>query len=131
MIVVDTSVLIDFFRGKKTKATRHLQTLEQQTTPFWIPSICCQELLQGVKDDREWEFLHAYLYGQNKLDPTTPWQTHREAAHIYYACRKRGITVGTIDCYVAELVIENDGTLLHQDKHFRHIQHVRPLKMFD
>lgn len=36
--------------------------------------------------------------------------------------------VCSIDCYIAQLVLEQDGTLLHKDGDFKSIQKVRPLK---
>ena len=57
MIAVDTSVLVDLFRGRSTPAVERLKQLEKDQTPFSIPAICCQELLQGARDKREWNLL--------------------------------------------------------------------------
>ncbi len=129
MIVVDTSVLIGFFRGDGSSSSGRLRALEEDGTPFSIPAICCQELLQGAKDKREWRLLDSYLQTQAILSATDPWATHVEAARIFFDCRRKGITIrGTIDCLIAQLALENDGVLLHADADFERIKAVRPLR---
>lgn len=129
MIVVDTSVLINFFRGAETSGSRWLAELDQDDIPFVIPGVCCQELLQGSKDAREWSLLSAYLGSQRILHPRDPWQTHIEAARIYFELRRRGVTVrSTVDCWIAQSVLEIDGTLLHEDGDFDHVRQIRELR---
>ena len=56
-------------------------------------------------------------------------QAHRQAARIYFECRRRGVTVrSTIDCLIAQLVIDHAGILLHEDDDFERIREVRPLR---
>ena len=69
MIVVDTSVLVNFFRGAETPGAQWLAELDQQDIPFAVPGVCCQELLQGAKDVREWGLLSEYLGSQRILHP--------------------------------------------------------------
>ena len=53
---------------------------------------------------------------------------HFAAARIYFDCRRKGITVrSTIDCFIAALVLEVDGVLLHDDDDFDRIREVRKL----
>lgn len=129
MILLDTSVLVDYFRGLDTTATARLERLEVEGTPFAIPGICCQELLQGAKDEAEWTELSEYLESQRIAHPRDPWDTHRQAARIYFDLRRQGITVrSTIDCWIAQLALEADAPLLHDDEDYERIQRVRPLK---
>jgi len=128
VIVVDTSVLIDMFRGKDTAAVEHLVRLERESTPFHIPALCCQELLQGAKNEREWKLLLEYLSSQQVLLPADPWHTHVEAARIFFDCRRKGLTVrSAVDCFIAQLALENEAILLHDDEDFTRICRVRPL----
>ncbi len=128
MIVVDTSVLVDFFRGRETRATRRLEELERSDVPFSIPTVCCQELLQGARDEAEWSTLHDYLGTQRLLSPSDPWRTHVEAARIYFEGRRRGLTIrSTVDCFIAALTLEMAGTLLHDDIDFERIKAIRDL----
>ena len=88
-----------------------------------------QEVLQGAKDEREWTLLSEYLESQDLLVPSDAVSTHREAARIYYDCRRKGLTIrSSADCSIAQLVMEHDGVLLHDDDDFDRIQKVRPLK---
>jgi predicted nucleic acid-binding protein len=130
MIVVDSSVLIDFFRGKRSAATKRFRALEGEGVPFALPAICAQEVLQGAKDEKEWRLLAEYLGTQRLLFPRDPWDLHLQAARMYFDCRRKGLTVrSSIDCIIAQLVLEEDGVLLHDDEDFDRIQKVRPLKM--
>jgi predicted nucleic acid-binding protein len=129
VIVVDTSILVDFFRERPTGGAAALDRLESDAIPFSIPVVCCQELLAGARNTQEWDLLSAYLETQNLLWPTDPWRTHSEAARIMFDCRARGITLrSSVDCLIAQLTLENDGALLHSDKDFDRIAKVRPLR---
>lgn len=128
MILVDTSVLVDFFRGRDTPAVERLARLDAGDGSFSIPGVCCQELLQGAKDEAEWKLLARYLGTQRILHSEDPWRTHVEAARIYFDLRRRGLTVrSTVDCWIAQLALEVDGTLLHDDDDFDAIGRVREL----
>jgi predicted nucleic acid-binding protein len=130
VIVVDTSVLIDFLRGRRTPQADRFRQLERERTPFALPAICCQEILQGARDVREWNLLVEYLEGQAIVDPSDIWATHVASARIFFDCRRRGLTIRSpIDCLVAQLVLEEDGVLLHNDEDFERIAKVRPLKL--
>ena len=132
MIIVDTSVLIPFFRGDEAKPAARMREIEEQLVPFSIPSICCQELLQGARDLREWKLLARYLETQDLLPVRDPWDTHSAAARIYFDCRRRGISISSsIDCLSAPRVLENAGILLHDDADFERIKAVRPLQTLE
>jgi len=129
MIVVDTSVLVDLFKGVSNPASDRLRRVEEDGAPFAIPAVCCQELLQGARDEREWTLLASYLETQTLLSPSDPWAIHAAAARIFFDCRRQGITVrSTVDCLIAQLVLEADGELLHNDEDFDRIASVRPLR---
>ena len=129
MILVDTSVLIDFFRGYATPAVEKLAELDRSDAPFAIPAFCCQELLQGAKDENEWTLLTEYLGTQRIHHTDDPWRTHVGAARIFFDLRRRGITLrSTVDCWVAQLALEAEATLLHDDEDYDHVGSVRPLQ---
>ena len=128
MIAVDSSVLINFFRNKKTAAVRFLVRCEQSQTPYRIPLLCCQEVLQGAQNQKEWNLLRSYLSTQHHLHIENGWKTHEAAAQIYFDCRRRGITVrSTIDCLIAQMVLDAGDAVLHDDSDFDRIAKVRPL----
>ncbi len=103
--------------------------MEEENVPFLLPVVCCQELLQGAKDAKEWRLLLSYLGTQRILTAQSAWASHVEAARIFFDCRRRGITLrSTLDCLIAQLVLEVDGILLHRDEDFEEIRKVRPLR---
>jgi len=129
LIVVDTSALISFLRGRQTEAALRLRYLERTGESYALPVVCCQEVLQGARDEREWRLLDAYLWSQQLLAPDDPRSTHAAAARIYYDCRRRGVTVrSSVDCLIAQLVLDHSAVLLHEDTDFERIREVRPLR---
>ena len=123
---------MDFFRGADTNARRFVRDLEQRAVPFGIPLVCCQELLQGARDRREWKALHDVLCTQRLLAPRDGWAVHVAAARIYFDARRRGITLrSTVDCFIAALAIEHDGLLAHADGDYERMARVCDLETID
>lgn len=69
MILVDTSVLIDFFKGIKNVATNRFRTVLEQNIRFGISSFIYQEVLQGAKSEKEYKRLKRYLSTQRFYHP--------------------------------------------------------------
>ena len=131
MILVDTSVLIDFFKGFKTEGSRKFQTVLERGMPFGITSFIFQEVLQGTASEKEFSLLSKYLSTQRFYHLKDPVDSFANAARLYRECRKKGITLrSTIDCLIAETVLEHDLILLHHDTDFVAMAKVVPLKFF-
>ena len=127
MVILDSSVLINLFKGKITPAVSKLITLEQGEEELGIPAVCLQEVLQGARDRKEWSQLFEYLSSQTILLPMDGTATHVDAARIYFDARKKGFTPrSSVDCLIAQLAIERKRPLLHDDKDFQIIRKVRP-----
>ena len=132
MILVDTSVLIDFFKGIKNPAEVKFKSILEQDIPFGITSLIYQEVLQGAKSEKEYAGLKKYLSSQRFFHPKDPIETSAKAAGIYFRCRKKGITVrSTVDCMIAQIAIESELLLLHNDRDFEAMAAVAALKFFD
>jgi len=58
---VDTSVFINYFKGRDTKGSLYLDKLIQNEEPFCLNEFIYQEILQGSKDEKEFLTLKAYL----------------------------------------------------------------------
>jgi predicted nucleic acid-binding protein len=130
LIVVDSSVLIGFFRGHQSSPISRFRSIEQEEIPFLLPAMCYQEVIQGARNEKEWRLLEDYLGSQDLLVSQDPVSTHLAAARIYFDCRRKGLTIrSSMDCFIAQLVLEEDGTLLHDDDDFESIAQVRPLKL--
>jgi hypothetical protein len=131
MILVDTSVLIDFFKGSKNQATSKFKLILEQGLNFGISSQIFQEVLQGAKSENEYEMLRRYLETQRFFQPKDPIGSFAEAAGIFFRCRKRGLTIrSTIDCLIAQIALEHDLLLLHSDQDFHLMANVIPLKIY-
>ena len=131
MILVDTSVLIDLFKGDKNKAVDSFRVVIEQQIPFGITSVIYQEVLQGANTKKEYALLKEYLQCQRFFHPKDSVNTYAHAAQIYFTCRKKGITVrSTIDCLIACIAMESDCFLLQNDKDFVHMASVVDLKLY-
>jgi predicted nucleic acid-binding protein len=132
MILVDTSVLIHFFKGIDNKSNRKFRIVLQRGMPFGINSLIFQEVLQGAGSEKEYLTLKKYLETQRFYHLKDPIGSFAEAAKIYLDCRKKGITIrSTIDCLIAQTALENDLLLLHEDSDFDLMAKVIPLKFFN
>jgi len=132
MVLVDTSVLIDYLKGANNAATRKFQFVLDNGIPFGINSFIYQELLQGVKTEKDFRKLKQYLDTQTFYNLKDARESFAHAARIYFMCRKKGITVSsTIDCLIVQTVLEHDLYLLHNDKDFERIRKVVRFKVFD
>lgn len=130
MILVDTSVWIDFLRGRDTLYRRTLHDLIENDEDLCITGIILTEILQGIKDDTTCEEIKEYLFEFPLYDPTGIG-TYIEAANLYRKCAKKGKTVRkTIDCIIAAIAVENKLILLHNDMDFDHIAECAGLKTF-
>ncbi|HKV08690.1 MAG TPA: PIN domain nuclease [Thermoanaerobaculia bacterium] len=127
MILVDTSVWIDYLKGKTTEAATEFLRLLDAGQPFGITSVIYQELLQGADSDTSFARLDKYLRTQRFFHLLDPLTSYREAARLYYRCRRVGITLrSTIDCLIAQTAIEHSLVLLHNDRDFDAIAKVAP-----
>lgn len=132
MILVDTSVLIRFFKGAQSEKSRKFSIILQRRMPFGINSLIFQEVLQGAGSEKEYLTLKKYLETQRFYHLRDPIASFAEAAKIYLDCRKKGITIrSTIDCLIAQTALENSLLLLHEDSDFDLMAKVIPLKFFD
>ena len=125
MILVDTSVWVEVLRDKTGRIVKVFR--ERAGDEIIAFSRFTQlELLQGAKNEQEWQRLDTYLSTQYYLEATE--NTWRDAARIYFELRKNGITINSpIDCCIAQLAIETQVLLLHRDKDFERIARIRPL----
>lgn len=126
MILVDSSVWIDVFRdGSGTRGAR-LKTFVDKRD-IVLSRLTEMELLQGARDESEWDILSRYLEGQEYLEPGP--STWRDAARIYFDLRRQGITIrSAIDCCLAQSAIEHKALLVHRDRDFDKIASIRPLQ---
>ena len=130
MILVDTSVWVDFLRGGKSVHREALHNLIEDGEDICITEIIFTEILQGIKSDKDFGVMRDYLLEFPIYAPKGV-MIYLNAARIYRDCRKRGKTVRkTVDCIIAAIAIENGLTLLHKDRDFDAIASCVSLKVF-
>jgi predicted nucleic acid-binding protein len=129
-ILVDTSVWIDFFNGVSSAPRVSLRKLLQAEEEVCISGYILTEILQGFKEDRDFEAARTHLLHLPMLEIPIP-ESYINAAQLYRRCRKQGITIRkTADCLIAQTAIENGVALLHNDREFDRIASVCRLQIF-
>ena len=118
MILVDSSVWIDFFSSSPGRAGHELRRMIQQSEPFALTGVVVAEVTQGLirNADRIERFL-----GQWELLEPKGSQTYRTAAAIYRAARGKGMSLTTIDTLIAAIALEYDATVFTLDHDFSRI----------
>lgn len=123
MILVDTSVWIDFFKGTETLYRTVLHRLIEENE-VCLADIILAEILQGIKSDKDFKIAKTHLlefpiYSLKNVD------SYVQAAQIHRTCRKEGLTIRKlVDCLIAQAAIENDLVLFHNDRDFDVISQV-------
>jgi predicted nucleic acid-binding protein len=117
MVVVDTSVWIDYFKGI---AAPHTEMLDYELghDRVIIGDIIMTELLQGFREDKDFLKAGKLLDSLEYHDFVGRTIALKAAANFRYL-RKKGITIRkTIDVIIASFCIENRFSLLHHDTDF-------------
>ncbi len=129
MILVDTSVWIDFLRGNDSPERRKLHELIETEQEISIAGIILAETLQGITLSSQSSRTRDYLLEFTIYEPQGV-ATYIAAAQLYKECRQRGKTLrSTIDCIIAAICLENDLTILHKDRDYDIIGEYSGLKI--
>ena len=117
MLLIDTSVWIDFFNNRDTKQVSLLKFAINDAEDICICGVILTEVLQGIRNDFEYEQVKKMF--RSLTDLTLSNDTFIQSADIYRSLRKQGITIRKpIDCMIAAVAIGHDIPLLHNDKDF-------------
>lgn len=117
MILVDSSVWIDYFRSADTPQVALLDSLFGQSV-LAIGDLIAAEVLQGVRDEREFGLVKKTLEAFDHID-LVGYELAVKASENYRSLRARGVTIRkTIDTLIATRCIEDGLTLLHADQDF-------------
>ena len=128
MILVDSSVWIDYFNGNATWQTDLLDNYLSHV-PIIMGDLILTEVLQGFKSDKDFKTVKSFL---NALPfrQMGGYNIAINSAVNYRRLRKTGITVRkTIDVIIATFCIVEGLTLLHDDRDFDPIASNFPLKI--
>ena len=117
MLVVDTTVWVDYFNGVVNPQTDFLHTV-LDSTPILIGDLILAEVLQGFRYDPDFEKVRRIMEKFSQESMVSP-ALAIQSARNYRFLRQKGVTVRkTIDSLIATFCIENDHQLLHNDSDF-------------
>ncbi|MRW89039.1 PIN domain-containing protein [Duganella sp. FT80W] len=117
MILVDSSVWIDYFRSAETPQVALLDSLFG-CVPLVVGDLIAVEVLQGIRSEREFRHVTRIFASFRHID-IVDYELAVKAAQHYRVLRTIGITVRkTIDVLIAARCIEDGLTLLHADRDF-------------
>ena len=117
MILVDSSVWIDYFNGRQTPATDRLDGLLGRE-PVVTGDVILVEVLRGFTREADFRLARRFLGSLPVVGILGPEGVALAVDH-YRALRRRGITVAkTIDNLIATYCIATGTALLHADADF-------------
>jgi len=117
MILVDSSVWIDYFNGRKTAQTDWLDSALGKA-PIVIGDLILTEVLQGFQSDREFSIARDLLL-RFPFMPMGGKELALESAMNYRRLRRKGVTLRkTIDVMIGTFCIHHRIALLHDDRDF-------------
>lgn len=129
MIVADTSVWVEFFRGSGHPAAAKLKGLLERRADVAITEVVLMEVLAGRRSGAHAEEARAQLIALPvlRLEGTADFET---AAAIYRACRDSGHTIRSQpDLLIAVPAIRHGASVLHNDRDFEVIARHSGLKL--
>ena len=120
-LLIDTSVWIDFFNGVDSDNVNVFNYYLENDFPIFICPVIIQEILQGIKSEKEYRQVKEYLFALNVLNDDAI-EAALGAVKIYRKLREKGITIRkNNDCLIAYYVIKYSLKILHRDRDFDNI----------
>jgi predicted nucleic acid-binding protein len=133
VILVDTSIIIQLIRGEDNRKIRLFKETGTKGIPYGISTYTLMEVLQGARNERDFQELQKYLTSQKIYSLPENTASFTAAAKIYFDLRRGGITPrGTVDILIAQTALHHNLALLHNDKDYDNIASViKELRIFE
>lgn len=128
MVIVDTSIWIDFFQNTESVYQEKLENLIRDNNRAAICGIILQEILQGVKNNRDYELTRERLIRLPFVN--TNREIYLFASSLYRTLRSKGVTIPPVDVTIAAIAIKNDIPVFTDDRHFNTIEKHSELKLY-
>ena len=126
MILVDSSVWIDYFSAAPGRAGDELRRMISDAEPFVLTGVVVAEILQGLTRDAS--RIEHYLSQWELIEPRS-FKTYREAAAIFRLGRAKGVSLSTIDALIAAIALEHRASVFTLDKDFFRIARLTGLPL--
>ena len=129
MVLVDTSIWIDFLQHPRSSSADRLEGLIKDNNRAVLCGLVIQEVLQGIRDRGSHAATKALLIKFPYLDMDK--DVYLEAASLYRDLRAKGTTIPSSDAAIAALALHHRLPLFSRDEHFRVIaDHNRNLELY-
>ncbi|MFC5337131.1 PIN domain nuclease [Leucobacter denitrificans] len=127
MILVDTSVWIEYLRNGDQPTVARLEALINANEDLRITEPIVMELLAGADTPLRDSRISQLVNGLPLL-PLNPALDYRAAAQLYVLSRKNGHPIRSLnDCLIAAVVVRSGAHLLHRDRDFEFLAEITPL----
>jgi predicted nucleic acid-binding protein len=127
LILVDTSVWVDFFSSSPSRGGTELRRMIAEAEPFALSGIIVSEILQGLR--RDVDQIERHLSQWEMLEPLG-FSTYREAAAIFRLGRGKGLSLTTIDTLIAAIAPDHRAVVFTVDQDFSHIARITRLQLY-
>jgi predicted nucleic acid-binding protein len=130
VIVVDTTVWIDYFAGRTDEPhVAELVRLVDADAGIALTDIMVGEILQGLRGEHTVRRVDQRLQAFDILRLRT-LDDYRNASALYRHARSKGKTIRrTLDCLIATVCVREDCAILHNDRDFDHLAAVTDLEV--
>jgi len=118
LILVDTSVWVDFLNSARGPGGDELERLIRANAPLVLTGLVVTEVLQGLR--RDVEPVTALLMRWPLIEPGG-FATYVAAARMFRQARARSVTLSTMDMLLAALALEFNASLFTLDQDFRQL----------
>jgi hypothetical protein len=130
MVLVDTTVWIDFFADRNEPHVGEFEKLIEGEEDLSLCGVIMTEILQGIRSDTD--FFRTKEYLDDLIFLPMRHGTFVRAAEIRRSLRKKGTTIRKpVDCLIASVAIEYDIQLLHNDRDFNYIAKHSKLRVYN
>jgi hypothetical protein len=118
MLLLDTSVWIDLLADRRTEAVGFVLQREA-TEGIALTELIYLEVMQSARAGATEQKIRNILSQQQILQPLQGLETYDQAAALYRPARRNGPTARTaVDCLIAQIAIEHEALLVHNDRDF-------------
>jgi predicted nucleic acid-binding protein len=129
--IFDTSVWIDFSKGIKSSDTILLKKyLNENITALYLTPTVIQEFLMGLRTENDFMTYKRYFETLNIFE--LDWKTVSiSSAKLFFDLKKKVVTIKkSTDCLIAQIAIDNNALLVHNDSDFDFIAQNSELRVY-
>jgi predicted nucleic acid-binding protein len=129
--IFDTSVWIDFSKGIKSSGTILLKKYLNENIPaLYLTPTVIQEFLMGLRTENDFMTYKRYFETLNIFE--LDWKTVSiSSAKLFFDLKKKVVTIKkSTDCLIAQIAIDNNALLVHNDSDFDFIAQNSELRVY-